>query len=242
MSNPVALPVDLELYLGLDAGTIDTARATLVLQLAHDLCESVVSPVPVLAKGIELGIASRVYANATSAHQLSLGSASVAFGSQNSATGIGGLYLSRADKITLRRLAGRGSAFTADLLPSGVDAVQSVTVAASSGTFTLTFSGVTTAPLAFNASAAAVQSALEALQPIGPGNVSVTGAYLVAFTNRLGKWPTPPLSADGSGLAGGTVTVQTVVDGVSAPGASLPPWDRDYSQNRILGQFYGGGY
>lgn len=240
MSNPVAVPTDLELYLGLDAGTIDTARATLVLQLAHDLCESVVSPVPTLAKGVELGIASRVYANATSAHQMSLGSAAVSFGSQNSSMGIGGLYLSRADKITLRRLAGRGSAFTADVLPSGADAVQSVTVSASSGTFTLTFSGTTTAPIAFNATAADVQAALAALAPIGAGNVSVTGAYSVTFTGKLGKWPTPPMVADGSGLAGGTVTVAITAPGISAPGANLPPWDSDYSQNRILGQFYGG--
>src|SRR5206468_2359075 len=39
------------------------------------------------------------------------------------------------------------------------------------GTFTLTFSGQTTAPIAFNAAATDVQSALQALSSIGPGNV-----------------------------------------------------------------------
>ena len=42
---------------------------------------------------------------------------------------------------------------------------------ATGGTFTLTFDGQTTAPIAFNATAAAVQAALEALSNIEPGDV-----------------------------------------------------------------------
>jgi hypothetical protein len=42
------------------------------------------------------------------------------------------------------------------------------------GTFTLTFSGDTTSSLAYNASAATIQTALEGLASIGSGNVVVT--------------------------------------------------------------------
>ena len=46
---------------------------------------------------------------------------------------------------------------------------------ATDGTFTLTFAGQTTAPIAWNATAAAVQSALEALSNVEPGDVVATG-------------------------------------------------------------------
>ena len=46
---------------------------------------------------------------------------------------------------------------------------------ADGGTFTLTFQGQTTAPIAYNATAAAIQSALEALAIVDPGDVLVTG-------------------------------------------------------------------
>src|SRR5262249_41925037 len=52
------------------------------------------------------------------------------------------------------------------------DEVQTVTLTGNptGGTFTLTFSGQTTAAIAYNASAATVQSALQALSSIGSGN------------------------------------------------------------------------
>src|SRR3954465_1316547 len=45
--------------------------------------------------------------------------------------------------------------------------VQHLTISGSSGTFTLTFNGQTTAPLAFNATGGQVQIALSALSSIG---------------------------------------------------------------------------
>jgi hypothetical protein len=233
-SSPLATPDDLRVYLGLDA--IDDVRADLMLSLAHDLCGTVVDPVPAGAKGVELAVAARAYTNVTSAHQAGIGSAQLSFGSPNSNMGVGGLYLSQSDKKTLRLLAGRGAAFSVDTLPTGVSAVQSVTVAATSGTFTLTFSGATTSALAYNATAAQVQAALEALPAVGAGNVAVAGAYVVTFQNRLGLYPMPLLTADATGLAGGTVSVQTTTLGVASPASDLPPWDNDYTRNsRFLG-------
>jgi len=115
VSEPLSTPDDLGVYLG--DTSLDLERAWLLLQLAHDLCETVVSPVPEFGKGVELAVAARAYTNVTSAHQMSLGSASMSFGSQNSNTGIGGLYLSKSERSTLRRLAGRSGAFSVDMLP-----------------------------------------------------------------------------------------------------------------------------
>ncbi|MDY3558363.1 RHS repeat-associated core domain-containing protein [Gemmata sp. JC673] len=84
------------------------------------------------------------------------------------------------------------------------DAVQwlQLTGANVGGSFTLTFGGQTTSSLAWNASAAAVQSALEALTSIGSGNVAVTAApggygWEVRFTGTLGGKYQPALVATG---------------------------------------------
>jgi hypothetical protein len=155
--------------------------------------------------------------------------------------GVGGLYLSRSDKTTLRRLAGRGGGFSTSVLPVGASAVLSLTVSATAGTYTLNFAGATTAAIAYNAMAGAVQAALEALGVIGVGQVSVTGAYIITFTGTLATTPVPPLVANGGSLTG-TVTTGVITEGVLAPGQGLPPWDYDYYRNRhSLGQqVYGG--
>lgn len=107
-----------------------------------------------------------------------------------------------------------------------VDEVQSVTITGdpTGGTFTLTYSGQTTAGIPFNASAAAVQSALVALSNIGTGDVIVTGptddVYLVTFTNAFQGTNVAQMTASAGGLTGGTspgVTVATVTAGTSTP-------------------------
>lgn len=76
----------------------------------------------------------------------------------------------------------------------GQNAIQTVGISGTptGGTFTLAYAGQTTASIAYNATAAQVQSALEALSTIGVGNVSVAGgpgpgtAWVVTFQNALG--------------------------------------------------------
>ncbi len=70
------------------------------------------------------------------------------------------------------------SGTTWEPLFDGISAIQTVTVTGTTGTFTLTFEGQTTGSLAYNASAADVQAALNGLSAIA-GSVTVTSAVSV---------------------------------------------------------------
>lgn len=107
---------------------------------------------------------------------------------------------------------------------------QTLTVngAPTAGTWTLSFGGQVTAPLALAATAAQVRAALEALGTIGAGNVTVTGGdlltapFVVTFVNGRGGTPQASLVAADTFDDGG-VTVATAVqgaDGVAKPGAA----------------------
>jgi len=86
----------------------------------------------------------------------------------------------------------------------------SVTTGATGGTFTLTVDGQTTSAIAYNATAATVQSALAGLSSVGTDNVRVegnAGAWGVTFVNDLGREYGPGMTGDGAGLSGGTLSV-----------------------------------
>lgn len=104
---------------------------------------------------------------------------------------------------------------TETVTPSGTNEVQTVTIggAPTGGTFTLTLDNRQTTPIAYNATAAAIQTALEALPNIGAGNVTVTGAgpYTVTFVGALAKRPIPNLTATHA-LTGGTTPTVTVAE------------------------------
>jgi hypothetical protein len=118
-----------------------------------------------------------------------------------------------------------------------LSAVQQVKVAATGGTFTLSFEGQTTDAIAYDASAATVDSALDALSSIGGawGGVSVSGGpgdelgsspYVVTFEGKLRGLPEekclfgtfgcePKLSAGSASLSGGAhaALVTSVTEG-----------------------------
>lgn len=93
---------------------------------------------------------------------------------------------------------------------AAVDEVQTITVDATSGTYTLTFGGHETAGIAFDAAASAVKSALVALAGIESVDVDVQGSaggpYTVTFTGALGGANQPLLVANSTSLAGNTHT------------------------------------
>jgi hypothetical protein len=125
MTAPIAVPADLGVYLTGSAGGVDSARATQILGLAQTLCESITSPLTSAALPVILAVAARAFNNVTSATGVALGSGRIDYGSTGGSMGVGGLYLSRSDKSTLRRLAGRSGAFSIDLLPDPYPPVES---------------------------------------------------------------------------------------------------------------------
>lgn len=102
--------------------------------------------------------------------------------------------------------------FIAQFVQGSRNEQQRITVTnATGGTFTLTFSGQTTPAIAYNASAADVQAALESLPAIGSGNVSVSGnnggPWTVTFQGALGYQGVELLTAS-SNLTGNSPTIQ----------------------------------
>ncbi|MFI0156221.1 hypothetical protein [Streptomyces lydicus] len=90
---------------------------------------------------------------------------------------------------------------------------QTVTISGSptGGTFTLTFSGQTTSAIAYNATAATVQAALEALSNVAPGDVTVTGnaggPYTVVFGGAYLSDDVAQMTASGSFTGGSSPAV-----------------------------------
>jgi hypothetical protein len=102
--------------------------------------------------------------------------------------------------------------------------VDKLTIQATGGSFVLFFEGAESAPIAFNASAAAVRGALEAFPGIGAGNVSVSGGpgdvngstpYLISFAGSLVNTNVPDIGQNGSGLTGPSVAadLETITQG-----------------------------
>jgi hypothetical protein len=93
------------------------------------------------------------------------------------------------------------------------------TGSATGGTFTMTYQGATTTPLAYNISTANLQTALRALPTIGAGNVTVTGtagtSYVITGAGDLAGTDLDPFTVDPGGLTGGTPadTVVTTTGG-----------------------------
>jgi hypothetical protein len=115
--------------------------------------------------------------------------------------------------------------------PDGTKEEQKITVAATAGTFNLTFNGQTTVDLPFNATPDQIQNALNALSSVdphtggedsrvfvggGPGNASGSSPYRVEFRFTMGDVDQPEIScSDGATpLSGGTgCSVTTTVQG-----------------------------
>lgn len=108
---------------------------------------------------------------------------------------------------------------------SGEDEIQTATITGTptGGTFTLSFNNAVTSAIAFDAAAATVETALEALSNIGTGNVTVAGSaggpYTITFVNDLGNMNVASLVSDGALLTGGTtpdVAIAVTNEGVEA--------------------------
>lgn len=113
---------------------------------------------------------------------------------------------------------------------SGTSEVQTIDISGSptGGTFTLTYDANTTAAIAYNATAADVQAALEALPNVAVGDLEATGGPLpgstvtITFQASLGN--VSQITGDGTGLTGGTtpaVNTATTTEGVAPIGGTF---------------------
>lgn len=114
-------------------------------------------------------------------------------------------YVSGTDLII--RAASLGVSGYSGALTAKTDEVQTLsrTGTPASGTFTLTLDGQTTSAIAYNASAATIQAAIEALANVGSGNVGCTGGP-IHTTNVVCTFA--------GDLAGSNVSLMTVTDSV----------------------------
>lgn len=107
-----------------------------------------------------------------------------------------------------------------ETIDAGTNEVQTLTEGTpmTAGTYTLGFRGQTTSAIAYNATAATIQSALEALLSIGVGNVAVTGGPVdttpatITFQGQLAGQDVPVLTSVQTSLTG------TFTHGTTTPG------------------------
>jgi hypothetical protein len=105
------------------------------------------------------------------------------------------------------------------------------------GTFTITFGGQTTAAIAFNAAASAVQTAFQALSSVGAGNATVAGnaggPWTITFAGALATGAQSVATTTGASLTGGTTPSVSVTHAqtgtastfaVAVSGSAGGPW------------------
>ena len=116
---------------------------------------------------------------------------------------------------------------TSSVVDGKSNEVQTVTITGSptGGTFTLTYSGQTTAGIAYNATATTVKNALQALSTVGNGNVAVTGSaggpYTVTFQGDLAGINAAAMTASGAGLTGGSSPAVNIATATAGGDASF---------------------
>lgn len=106
---------------------------------------------------------------------------------------------------------------TAAQLATGTNEVQTVTITGTptGGTFTLSWSGQTTAGIAYNATAAAVKTALAALSNLEVTDINTAGGpfpgtpVTVTFTGSYAHTDVAQMTANSGSLTGGTTPTAT---------------------------------
>jgi hypothetical protein len=133
----------------------------------------------------------------------------------SAAFGTGALYNLSYETVA-NHLYVSGSVDKATIADTGAS-TGTLTVKATAGNYKLTFESQTTANIAFNATAATVQSALESLSTIGAGNVTVSGGpgdgggttpYTITFTNALAGRAISEITSNTTGLTAGLTRVE----------------------------------
>jgi hypothetical protein len=130
----------------------------------------------------------------------------------------------------LAEVAGTGTA---------VNEVQTGTIsgAPGSGSFFMNYNGQITTGVAFNATGATAQSALEALSNVGVGNVTVSGGvggpYVITFVGELGGLDQPLITTTHT-FNQGTIAIVQTTPGKPANGYYAPYVDGSVEPARAL--------
>jgi hypothetical protein len=140
-----------------------------------------------------------------------------------------------------------GTPYNSTSFVAGSNEVQTITISGTptGGSFTLTFGGEETDAIPYNATAAQVEAALEALTTIGFNNVACAGGPLpgtgvtVTFQGDLAHENVALLVEDETGLTGGTtpaVTVAQTTAGVADQSAWhwVPATSVNFQPNQIV--------
>lgn len=122
-------------------------------------------------------------------------------------------------------------ALVPNAVPSNASQMLTPHPTLTSGTFKLTFRGQQTSSIAYNASAATIQAALEATPTIGPGNVACSGGpinttpVLVVFIGALGgqdiSEPDRSVGDKKSNQTSSLITVQSSLNQITVGGSFL---------------------
>jgi len=99
-----------------------------------------------------------------------------------------------------------------------VQTIAQATGTSTAGTFKLTLDGEQTAAIAYNASAATVQTALEALDNVTPSSIIAAGGALptavtLTFTDAWAEQDVPLITVDNTSNTGGTYGVTETTKG-----------------------------
>lgn len=124
---------------------------------------------------------------------------------------------------------------------SYTDEVQTATITGSptGGTFRLTFNGQQTGTIAYNATSGAVQTALEGLSNVEPGDIVVTGTnpnFTLTFGGQYAGTNVAQISAQAALTPSGNVTMATSTQGVapSAGGLITPLGSTDHLHVQLV--------
>lgn len=145
-------------------------------------------------------------------------------------SGLVPLALSKSDienaNVSDEPAVGTLSGLSMDSAPvDGVDEEQEweITGSPGGGTWTATYNGITSGNIAYNASAATVKTALEAMSSIGAGNVDVSGSsggpYTVTFQGTLAGKPIGALTLNHAFTGGSTPDIDATVTVVGVSGS-----------------------
>jgi hypothetical protein len=108
---------------------------------------------------------------------------------------------------------------TTSAITAGVNELQLIASNGTGGTFTITYSGQTTTARGWDDTAAEIQTALEALSNLAPGDVLVTGVagqWYVEFMGTLASTNVAQMTVDNTSLTGGDAAVVTIRAGAAA--------------------------